>query len=335
MVRSGSPAILDAERAASARATRAGERAALSPPADDAAGPLSCAGELEVRVRALESLLCAGVPFMVAGAYAFFAYTGIFRDTKDLDVMLDEREMPAAFRALERAGFETALLDPRWIGKAYAGDRFIDLIFSSSNGLAVVDGGWFEHARPATILGHSCLIAPVEEIIFTKAFVDERERYDGADVNHLIYACGDEMDWERLLDRFGPHWEVLFAHVTLYRFVYPGARSRVPEWLVEELCRRTLEQSRAGDAPLRICRGNLVSRRQYAHDYEKLGLVAAPTGPAAEPEAARGAPCRKRRRSAAARRRLGAGAPAREGAPGGLDRPGVEVEAARLRKPGS
>ncbi|WP_437827704.1 hypothetical protein [Sorangium sp. So ce1153] len=329
MVRSGSPAAGDAERAASARAARAAERTALSPPVvDDAAGLLSRAGELEVRVRAMESLLCAGVPFMVAGAYAFFAYTGIFRDTKDLDVMLEEREVPAAFRALERAGFETDLLDPRWIGKAHAGERFIDLIFSSSNGLAVVDGGWFEHARPATILGHSCLIAPVEEIIFTKAFVDERERYDGADVNHLIYACGDEMDWERLLGRFGPHWEVLLAHLTLYRFVYPGARSRVPAWLVEELCRRTLEQSRAGDAPLRVCRGNLISRRQYTHDYEKLGLVASPAAPAPEPEAARGSLCRKRRRMAGRRRPGGV-------EPGGAERPGAGIEAARLRKAGS
>jgi hypothetical protein len=283
-------------------------------------------------VRAMESLLCAGVPFMVAGAYAFFAYTGIFRDTKDLDVMLDEREVPAAFRALERAGFTTELIDPRWIGKAYAGDRFIDLIFSSSNGLAVVDGGWFEHARPATILGHSCLIAPVEEIIFTKAFVDERERYDGADVNHLIYACGDEMDWERLLARFGPYWEVLFAHLTLYRFVYPGARSRVPAWLVDDLCRRTLEQMRAGDAPLRVCRGNLISRRQYAHDYEKLGLV---MGPAAAPEEARGSLCRKRRRSAAGRPRLGKGRSDCERALGGAEGPEVAVEAVRARKPGS
>ncbi|WP_437285354.1 hypothetical protein [Sorangium sp. So ce406] len=324
MVRSGSPAASDAERAASAWASRAGERAALSPPADDVAGLLCCAGELEVRVRALESLLCAGVPFMVAGAYAFFAYTGIFRDTKDLDVMLEERDVPAAFRALERVGFETELLDPRWIGKAHAGERFIDLIFSSSNGLAVVDGGWLEHARPATILGHSCLIAPVEEIIFTKAFVDERERYDGADVNHLIYACGDEMDWERLLARFGPHWEVLLAHLTLYRFVYPGARSRVPGWLIEELCRRTLEQSRAGDAPLRVCRGNLISRRQYLHDYEKLGLVAAPP----EPETMRAPLCRKGRRPGA-RQRLG------KAEPGGPERAAVEVEASRLRKPGS
>ncbi|WP_437671064.1 hypothetical protein [Sorangium sp. So ce131] len=237
-------------------------------------------------MRALESLLSAGVPFMVGGAYAFFAYTGLFRDTKDLDLMLTERDLPAAFRALERAGFTTELFDPRWIGKAYAGARYIDLIFSSGNGLAAVDGSWFEHARPATILGHACLIAPAEEIIFTKAFVDERERYDGADVNHLIYTCGDELSWERLLCRFGPHWEVLFAHLTLYRFVYPGARSRVPAWLMEELCRRTVEQTRAGDEPQRVCRGNLISRQQYSLDYEKLGLLAAPCGPQVEVEAA-------------------------------------------------
>jgi hypothetical protein len=240
-----------------------------------APGSLSPA-EIHARASALDALNAAGVPYMVAGAYAFFVYTGIFRDTKDLDVMLLERDVPAACRALDRAGFRTDLLDPRWIAKAYMGESFIDLIFSSSNGLAVVDERWFEHAREAVVLGHRCVISPVEEIIFTKAFVDERERYDGADVNHLIYACGKEIDWERLLEMFGPHWEVLLAHVTLYRFVYPGARSRVPGWLVDELCGRVLAQQRDGDAEGEICRGKLISTRQYRHDYEMLGMADLP-----------------------------------------------------------
>lgn len=234
--------------------------------------PLGPAAELEARGRALEALIASGVPFLVAGAYAFHAYTGIFRDTKDLDVMLIERDVPAALRALEGVGFRTELLDARWIAKAYLGESFVDLIFSSSNGLAVVDERWFEHAREAVILGHRCAVAPVEEIIFTKAFIEERERYDGADVNHLLYARGHEMDWERLLARFGPHWEVLLSHLTLYRFVYPGARSRVPGWLVDELCGRLLAQQRAGDDPVPVCRGRLISGRQYRHDYEQLGM---------------------------------------------------------------
>jgi hypothetical protein len=275
MVHTGCLPVSDGDCPATARGPREG--GGFSPAAAGPAGPLLRAGEIEARARAIEALSDAGVRFMVAGAYAFFVYTGIFRDTKDLDLMLLRRDVPAAFEALERAGFQTDLLDPGWIGKAYAGESFIDLIFSSSNGLGVVDEQWFQNAWLATVLGHPCAVAPVEEIIFTKAFVGERERYDGADVNHLIYARGQEMDWERLLRRFGPHWEVLFSHVSLYRFVYPCARGKVPDWLVRELCRRTLADSPGVDAEAQICRGNLVSGRQYRHDYEMLGLEPAPT----------------------------------------------------------
>jgi len=229
--------------------------------------------ELEVRARALEALIAAEVPFIVAGAYAFFAYTGIYRDTKDLDVFLLERDMPAAFEAFERAGFTTDLPDPRWLGKAYFGTRFVDLIFSSSNGLAVVDELWFKHAREGEVLGYRCRLAPPEEIIFSKAFIEERERYDGADINHLIYACGEELDWERLLARFGPHWEVLFSHLLLYNFVYPGSRSRVPTWLMEELVQRTQQVIRSGDGQPELCRGHLISGKQYRHDYEARGMA--------------------------------------------------------------
>src|SRR5215210_3540573 len=38
---------------------------------------------------ALTTLLRAGVPFLVGGAYAFQRYTGIERHTKDLDVFKD------------------------------------------------------------------------------------------------------------------------------------------------------------------------------------------------------------------------------------------------------
>lgn len=243
-------------------------------------------GALRARADALAALIGAEIPFLVAGAYAFFAYTGISRDTKDLDLMLYERDIPAACRALEASGFATDLLDPRWIAKAYRGESFVDLIFSSSNGLGTVDERWFQNAHEATILGHRCAIAPAEEIIFTKAFVSERERYDGADVNHLIHACGVEMDWARLLERFGPYWEVLLSHVALYRFVYPGARRRVPDWLIEELVGRMLAQLGAGDAEAPSCRGHLLSARQYRHDFDALGLAreAADTALPAAPE---------------------------------------------------
>jgi hypothetical protein len=237
---------------------------------DGAMGPRS-KQELDVRASALRALDEAGVPFLVAGAYAFFEYTGIFRDTKDLDVFLRGRDLEPAFRALEGVGFRTEIEDPGWIGKGWQGEYFVDLIFSSGNGVAAVDDAWFDHARDATVMGVDVRLAPPEEMIWSKSFVVERERYDGHDVNHLILACGARMDWGRVLRRFDRYWEVLFAHVLFFRFAYPSERSKVPGWLVEELTRRALAHEQEGDHPDPICRGNLLSRVQYRHDLEQRG----------------------------------------------------------------
>ena len=59
----------------------------------------------------------------------------------------------------------------------------------------MVDDLWFTHAAPGRVLGVPVLLCPPEEMIWSKAFIMERERYDGADVAHLILACGRELDW--------------------------------------------------------------------------------------------------------------------------------------------
>ncbi len=226
--------------------------------------------ELDARADALRAFAASRVPVLVAGAYAFCEYTGIFRDTKDLDLFLRERDLEDAFAVLERAGFRTELEDPAWIGKGYRGEWFVDLIFSSGNGVAVVDDHWFEHARPARVMGVDVLLAPPEEMIWSKAFVLERERYDGADVNHLLRAVGEELDWDRLLFRFDRYWEVLLSHLMLFRFAYPGERSKVPDRVMDALTSRITEEL-GTDHPRALCRGNLISRVQYRHDLAQLG----------------------------------------------------------------
>jgi hypothetical protein len=228
---------------------------------------------ISVRASALRALNDSRVPYLITGAYALFEHTGMSRQTKDLDIALRKCHLSPALKALEGVGFRTEVLDPVWIGKGYFGVHFVDLIFSSGNGVSVVDDRWFEFAKRSVLFGEPCLIAPAEELIWSKGFVNERERYDGADVNHLIYACGRTLDWKRLLERFEPHWEVLFSHVILYRFAFPSARSRVPDWLVEELCERTRSDLRRGDVDEHVCRGNLISRVQYQHDYERHGFA--------------------------------------------------------------
>lgn len=230
-----------------------------------------CTGELDARADALRALNAAGIPYVVAGAYAFFEYTGIFRDTKDLDVFLRRRDLEAAFEALGGAGFRCEMEDEVWIGKAFRGEWFVDLIFSSGNGVAVVDDAWFAHARSGEVMGVPTLLAPPEEIIWSKAFVCERERYDGHDISNLVRCVGHEMSWERLLERFGEHWEVLLSHLVMYRFAFPGERTQVPRWVMQELLQRNLETLAEGNWQRRVCRGRLVSRTQYEHAVHHLG----------------------------------------------------------------
>ena len=227
-------------------------------------------GELDARADALRALAGSDVPFLVAGAYAFFEYTGVFRDTKDLDLFLRRADLEAAFRVLEGAGFRTEVSEPGWIGKAWRGEWFVDLIYSSGNGVAVVDDLWFDHARRGVVMGVEVLLAPPEEMIWSKSFVLERERYDGHDVSHLLRAAGARLDWARLLRRFDRYWEVLLSQLLLFRFAYPGERSKVPDRVLRALVGR-LEDELGTDHPRALCRGNLISRVQYRHDLEELG----------------------------------------------------------------
>ncbi len=229
-----------------------------------------CQGELDARADALRALAGSSVPFLVGGAYAFFSYTGIFRDTKDLDLFIRERDLEEALRAVENSGFRSHIEDVTWIAKGFRGEWFVDLIFSSGNGVASVDDLWFEHARAGRVMGIDVLLAPPEEMIWSKAFVLERERYDGADVNHLVRAAGEELDWDRLLFRFDRYWEVLLSHLLLFRFAYPGERSKVPDRVMEALLARAGEEL-GSDHPRALCRGNLMSRVQYGHDIGQLG----------------------------------------------------------------
>lgn len=172
---------------------------------------------------------------------------------------------------LGAGGCRTELPYPHWLGKARCGEHFIDVIFSSGNGVAEVDDDWFAHARPAEVLGRPVRLCPPEEMIWSKAYVMERERFDGADVLHLLRAHGAALDWARLLARFGPHWRVLLSHLVMFDFAYPCDREQIPRAVREELWGRVRGEM---DAPLpasRVCYGTLLSREQYLADLTQWG----------------------------------------------------------------
>ena len=219
-------------------------------------------------IEALRRLLETNIPFLVGGAFAFSHYSNVPRETKDVDVFVKEEDCQRVIDAFSRLGYETEMAFPHWLGKIHRGEHFMDVIFNSGNGLARVDDLWFEHARKTNVLGLIVRISPVEEMIWSKAFIQERERFDGADLMHLLRETGPSLDWPRLLMRFGDSWRVLLAHLIMFGFVYPDKRQNVPTWVMDELLRR-LSVSRP-NLQSDVCYGTMLSREQYLFDVERL-----------------------------------------------------------------
>lgn len=229
--------------------------------------------EREVYRRALQVLNAAGVPYIVAGAYAIYEHTGIYRQTKDLDLFFEPSTVVPAAQALHGAGFRMRLEDLHWLAKAYVGDRFVDLIYGMGNGVAFIDGDWLQHSRPGVLAAEPVRIAPPEELIWHRLFIGERHRHDMSDIVHLLLCVGDTLDWERLLARVGEHWPLLLAQLQMFSYVYPGYRSNVPSWVMEQL----LEQARADVArdeeeEADVTRGTLISRFSFAIDVREWGF---------------------------------------------------------------
>lgn len=224
----------------------------------------------------------ASVPVLVGGAFALAHYAGIERDTKDLDLFLSPADCPRALELARAAGFRSTVEAPHWLAKIHGGGDVVDLLYGSGNGLVPVDSAWFQHSVTVTIDDRKIRLAPAEEVIWSKAFVMERHRYDGADVIHLLRSKKAPLDWRRLIDRFGEHWPVLFSHVLLFLYVYPAERDAVPSWALEEFVSRLRRRSNGEPGEPPLCRGTFLSNFEYRQDILLEGLRDArlkPEGP--------------------------------------------------------
>lgn len=230
--------------------------------------------------RTLHVLSDAHIPFLVGGSHAYLQYTGIVRDTKDFDLFVQRSDLDPALDALRDAGYRTEITFPHWLAKAWQHGDHVDLVFNSGNGICRVDEEWFTHALEADVLGMPVKIAPIEEFLWQKSFVMERERFDGADVVHLMRHCADSIDWDRLLARFDRNWPLLLTYLTFFTFVYPSEVQRIPLVLLDELIGRLrADLASPQNGTERVCQGTLVSRAQYMVDIGQYGFLDARLAP--------------------------------------------------------
>jgi hypothetical protein len=228
-------------------------------------------------VAAMRALDSARVPYVVGGGYAMAYYTGIARNTKDLDLFVKLEDRDRALTTLTAGGWQTEFFYPFWIAKAIdpSNGSFIDLLYNSGNGLCPVDDTWMTGSIRHPILGHPTRLVPAEEQLWSKAFVQDRDRFDGADVHHLILSWSDHLDWHRLLRRFTGHEPVLLAHLIMFRYAYPTEKHKVPDWVMSHLQQRAKNDPAEADprSTDRLCRGPFCSQRGYLPDVHQFGFT--------------------------------------------------------------
>jgi hypothetical protein len=212
-----------------------------------------------------------GIPYAVAGAFALLEHTGICRTTKDLDLFLTAESWSAALTYLEGHGFECEVCDPVWLAKVHRDNFFVDLITGMSNATISVEDSWIRHAKPASVLGIQTRVLAAEELLVSKLFVTRRERFDGADIAHIIYGTAGNLDWERILHLAGEHWEMVLWVLILFRYVYPGQTHYVPAVLWQDLLGRYLKLVSQPDGQGRF-RGSLIDDNMFAIDVKEWGL---------------------------------------------------------------
>lgn len=240
-------------------------------PVTSSADPDFTPDQIALFAAVLKHLNQRNVPYVVSGAAALREHTGIARNTKDLDLFLPAEHVTEALRSLQEEGFETEVNDPVWLAKAHRGEYFVDLITGMSNAVILVDQSWIDRGIQSEIFGVPARILAPEELIASKLFVTRRERFDGADIVHVIYGTRGRIDWQRVLALVGQHWEMLLWALILFHYVYPANAAFVPRALWDDLLGRLRSQLDHPDTNARF-RGSLVDPPMFNIDVTEWGM---------------------------------------------------------------
>jgi len=233
------------------------------------------AEQRQLFVEVLELMNKKKVPYVISGAFALHQHTGICRDTKDLDLFLPAENVQQALEALREAGFETEVPDAVWLAKAHRDDFFVDLITGMSNGAVTVEQSWIDRSTPCTILGVPCRVLGPEELIASKMFVTRRERFDGADICHVIYGTRGSFDWDYMMElvrQHGDHWEIMLWHLVLYQYCYPAHTDAVPRQIWDTLL-GNFQQAVTKPDPKAPFRGSLIDENMFWIDVNEWGMA--------------------------------------------------------------
>ncbi|MEW6252418.1 MAG: nucleotidyltransferase [Planctomycetota bacterium] len=186
--------------------------------------------------RVIAEARARNLPFAVGGGFAFSHYARRWRDTKDIDLYILLRDRDVLVGVLQDLGFtdyfERQPYDRGWIYRAFRDGVIVDLIWASANQHArTTDEQWFARAVPVTIRGMRLDIVPVEELIFTKLYVVQRDRCDWPDLLNVLHEQARCLDWHHLLARVGDDARLLGGLLCVFGWMCAEQARAVPNWV--------------------------------------------------------------------------------------------------------
>jgi len=199
-----------------------------------------------------------GIPFALSGGFATSFYAAAWRNTKDLDLCVRPKDRDAMVQATADAGLhdlhDEKPYDRGWIYRATGQGVIIDIIWQLANYTAEVDDGWLTSGPEVTVYGDTLRLVPPEEMILSKIHVVQRERCDFPDIVNILYACGAQLDWSRLLELLSGEERLLASVVAFYSWLAPGRSRTIPDdvWQKLKLERPTEDVERDDDRIHRI-----------------------------------------------------------------------------------
>jgi hypothetical protein len=193
----------------------------------------------EIYQSAIGALRGAGIQFLLGGGFALAAYIGRWRNTKDIDFYVLKEDRQAAIDALKKAGFKDYFdqlpYDRKWIYRSTRSGVIVDIIWAMANQRAEADELWFQRSLPIHIRGESLHLVPIEEFMWCKLYILQRDHCDWTDVFNLLYAASDHIDWNHLLWRLEEDSPLLKGLLQAYGWLCPRSARKLPEFLRRRL----------------------------------------------------------------------------------------------------
>jgi len=220
----------------------------------------------------MEEAAARGIEFALGGAFAVAAYTGYWRNTKDLDLYVRPVDREKLIEVLTRLGlsdyFPTASYDRWWIYRGWKNGTIVDIIWAMANHRQQIDDLWMS-GPPVELHGSRLKVLPAEALIWDKLYILQRERCDWPDILNLLYHVGAQLDWDYLLLRIADDRSLLAGVLNVFRWMSPGRAQQIPAavWNALDLAPMPPEPQPEIDCR----RVSLLDRRPwYGPDREKL-----------------------------------------------------------------